>query len=440
MRRRAPYYFALVLSAGWWVTGTGVSSQSGGQTRDEDFRFRPDHERENLREDSAYRKFQVQEGIPVHTGFAANVYTVKLAPWKRLGAGVMGAFIDLEGSGGLVDVQVWEMPVGAQTRPERHLYDENVIVLRGEGETHIWQTDPAKKVVVPWRRGTVFAPPVNTWHQHINKGREPSRMAASTDLPLKIDIFRSRDFMFGTNYNFIDRYNGQADYFDPEKSVDYSPKTDHALSLVNLIRDAWTWRLFHAGQGYGDIDRHFILSDNSLSGHIEAWPVGAYQRAHAHGPGATIVHLGGAGYSLLWPRDLGATPWKDGKGDKVSRVDWQEGTVIIPPIQWYHQHFATGPENAKFIKLGTSPNANPRYRVTSGRVMSGGNGHLIPFKEEDPYVRRLFEQEVTKAGAKVLMPPMKELIAVEEECGPDAPIASRVGCGRIPPIEGSTVR
>ena len=428
-------YFALFLSVGVLMAGSRLSSQAPGQTRDEDFRFRPDHERENLNVrgergyQSPYRRFQAQEGIPVHTGFAVNLYTVKMAPWKRQGPGVTGSYVNLDGAAGLVDIMVWEMAVGAQTRPERHLFEEQMMVLSGEGETHIWQSDPAKKVVVPWRRGTVVSPPLNTWHQHFNKGKEPARLAAATDLPTKLNAFGNPDFLFSDTYNFTDRYNGQKDYFDPENSVDYSPKTDHSLSIVNLIRDARTWRLFWAGQGYGDIDRHFILSDNTMGGHIEAWPVGAYERAHAHGPGATIVHLGGPGYSLLWPRDLlGPTPWKDGKGDKVTRVDWKDGMVVIPPMRWYHQHFSTGPGNAKFIVLGGNTVQVP-----------AGETHLIPFKEEDPSVRQLFEKEVAKTGGKVVMPPMKELIAVEERCG-DVVISSRVGCGRIPAVAGSTVR
>ena len=434
---KSPVRFALVLAVGVLMAGGRPSSQTPSQTGDEDFRFRPDHERESLGGESAYRKFQAQEGIPVYTGFATNLYGVKLEPWARLGRGVTGAYVNLDGAGALVDVPVWEMAVGAQTRPERHLFEEQLLVLRGEGETHIWQSDPAEKVVIPWRRGTVFAPPLNTWHQHINKGREPARMAAVTDLPLKIDIFRNPEFIFNNTFNFTDRYSGQPDYFDPEKSVDYSPRLAHSLSIVNLIRDAWTWRLFHAGQGYGDIDRHFLLSENNMTGHIEAWPVGAYQRAHAHGPAATIVHLGGSGYSLMWPRSLGTTPWKDGKGDQVTRVDWEEGTVVIPPIQWYHQHFATGSQHAKFIMLGSTP-SNEKYRITT-RVLSQGAGHLILYRDEDPYVRQLFDKEIAEAGAEAIMPPMSELIALEQECQSDQ-TGALPDCGRVPPVAGSTVR
>ena len=431
--RRTRWYVALVVAVGV-AAGGGLTGQTPGQTGDEDFRFRPDHEKETFqtqRRQTAYSRFQAEEGIPVHTGFSANVYTVEMAPWKRQGPGVTGAFINLDGAGGLVDIMVLEMAVGAQTTAERHLFEEQMLVLSGEGETHIWQSDPAKKVVVPWRRGTFVSPPLNTWHQHFNKGNEPARVASATDAPVKINAFRNTEFVFDNDFDFTERYAGQADYFDPENSIDYAPRgsgSGHSLSIVNLIRDAWTWRLFHAGQGYGDIDRHFVLSQNNMGGHIEAWPVGAYQRAHSHGPAATIVHLGGAGYSLLWPRSLSTTPWEDGVGDQVEKVEWEEGTVVIPPLQWYHQHFAIGPENAKFIVLGGNT-----VRIPSGE------GHMVMYKDEDPYVRQLFEQEVAKAGATVLMPPRSELSAIEEGCASDQ-AGSLPECGRIPPVAGTGVR
>jgi len=412
---KTPVFVAVALSIGL-VSGVGLSSQMPNLNpeKDADFRFRPDTERKTLRATkSSYRHWQDQEGVPVYTGSAQNLYKIALKPWKRLGPGVTGAYVDLEGAGALVNAVVWEIAPGAQTKPERHLFEEQLLVLTGEaGEAQIWQSDPAKKVSIPFKRGTVFSPPLNTNHLFINKGKTPARFVAVTDLPLKIDQFRNPDFIYNDNYNFTDRYNGQADYFDPENSKDYSNTGAHAMSVVNLIRDAWGWRLFHAGQGYGDIDRHFILSDNTMTGHIEGWPVGAYERAHKHGPSSTIVHLGGHGYTLLWPNNLGTTkPWQDGKGDKVEKVDWEEGTILIPNIQVYHQHFATGPEHAKFIKLGSSP-GNTKYDITTD-VLYGGERHMILFKDEDPYVRTLFEKELAKTGKKIIMPPIEELIKME---------------------------
>ena len=76
--------------------------------------------------------------------------------------------------------------------------------------------------------------------------------------------------------------------------------------------------------------------------HIEQLPVGTYERAHAHGPGSAILLLDGNGYTLLWHDSSGRTPWKDGNGDQVIKVDYKEGRLFVPPTRWFHQHFASG--------------------------------------------------------------------------------------------------
>jgi hypothetical protein len=341
---------------------------------------------------------------------------VALGSWKRAGSGIRGAYINLDGAGDIVDAFVMEIPVGGKTNPVRHLFEEQILFLAGEGETHIWQKDPQKAVVIPWREGTVFSPPLNANYQHVNKGSQVARLAAVTDLPLKLDLFRNTDFIFDTNFDFTDRYAGQPNYFDPENSKDYGPmKGSHSLSIVNVIRNAWTWRLFHAGQGFKDVDRHFVLSANTMTGHVEQFPSGTYERAHRHGPSSTIVLLTGTGYSLMWPTSLGETPWKNGKGNEVKRVNWKRGTMVVPPIQWYHQHFNNGKDPARFIKLGGSP-GNELFPITTD-VLEGGERYTILWRDEDAYVRELFKKELVEHGYELTMPSVEELTRIEKQAG-----------------------
>jgi oxalate decarboxylase/phosphoglucose isomerase-like protein (cupin superfamily) len=389
-----------------------------GQEGEEGYPFRPESEYQEMGT-TAYKKFLDQEGIPVYTGWAANLYEIELAPWKRQGPGISGAYVFLEGTGGLIDNSVMEIPVEGKTKPEHHLFEEQILILRGEGEAHFWQKDPADKVVVRFKRGTVFAPPLNTWHQFINTGVQPVRLVSETDLPLKIDIFHNADFMFNSQYEFTDRYAGQSDYFDPENAKTYGPTPEHhSLSIVNLVRDAWTWRLFHAGQGFGDIDRHILMSNNVMPAHIEQFPTGTYERAHSHGPGAAIVLLDGNGYTLLWHASNGRSPWKDGKGDQVVRVDWKEGVLFVPPTRWFHQHFNTGQTPTRFIMLGSRP-GNELYKMTAKEIFmrEGEGSYMIMFHEQDPYVTGLFEEELAKHGAKSRMPAMNKLVALEKMTG-----------------------
>ncbi len=383
----------------------------------EGYRFRPESEYQSLGEQTAYERFLGTEELPVYTGWAANTFTLDVKPWKRHGKGVSGAYVNLEGTGGAVDNWVMEIAPGAATKPIRHMYDENVLILTGEGETHIWrESAPDKKAIIHWRKGTLFAPPLNAYHQHFNKGSEPARLAAETALPLILDIYRNRDFVFNNPFDFQERYASQPDYFDPENSVNYGPNTNHhSLSIVNLVRNVWTMRLFNAGQGYKDVDRHLNMSSSSIGSHVEQFPVGTYERAHYHNAGATIVLLSGTGYSLLWPSAIGDTPWKDGKGDQVHRTNWESGVLFVPPTSWYHQHFNNGKEPARFIRLG-SPPGNESYPIGAEGLKSRTNSQLS-FKDEDPYVRELLAQEMTANGAAIQMPPREELIRLEEEAG-----------------------
>ena len=382
----------------------------------DDFRFQPDSEYKERGKTTAYERFLETENIPVYTGWAKQMYTAPVKPWKRHGTGVSGAYANLEGTGGSVDNWVMELAPGAISKPVRHMYDENLLILSGEGETHIWrEAAPEKKAVIRWRKGTLFVPPLNTWHQHFNKGSEPARIVAETSLPLIMDIYRSNDFVFNNPFDFPERYNSEPDYFDPENSINYGPTTEHhSLSVVNLVRNVWTARLFNAGQGYKDIDRHFNMSESSIGSHVEQFPVGTYERAHYHNAGATIVLLTGTGYSLLWPSSVSDTPWKDGKGDQVHRTNWESGVLFVPPTNWYHQHFNNGTEPARFIRLGSPPGTESHPIGAEG--LKSGNTQLS-FKDEDPYVRELLEKEMTDRGGEIAMPPREELIRLEEEAG-----------------------
>src|SRR5712691_13188570 len=58
-----------------------------------------------------------------------DVNKVELKPWKRVGA--LGAYIFLEGTAGKVDAWVAQLPPGTQTIPERHIFEEQILVLSG---------------------------------------------------------------------------------------------------------------------------------------------------------------------------------------------------------------------------------------------------------------------------------------------------------------------
>src|SRR5438105_4066974 len=123
---------------------------------------------------NAYKEFQQKEGIPVVAGFAVeDLKTIEVAPWARKGG--LGTFINLDGTGGTNDAYVCEIPPGGALAPGRQLFEEMIYVLDGTGSTQVWY-DEKRKVSFEWRKGSLFAIPLNATHRHFNgRGDRPAR-------------------------------------------------------------------------------------------------------------------------------------------------------------------------------------------------------------------------------------------------------------------------
>ena len=61
-----------------------------------------------------------------------------------------------------------------------------------------------------------------------------------------------------------------------------------------------------------------------------------------NGTGSAILLVSGEGYSTTWPGG--------GFDDRVT-VEWQEGTIFVPPIYWYHQHLNPGSVPARYMAM-----------------------------------------------------------------------------------------
>ncbi len=360
-----------------------------------------------------YRQWIESEGVPVHAGYhLSDLRRLEIGPWKRLG--VTGAHVVLEGAEGTDGAYICELPVGGRTNPQRYLFEEVIYVLDGEGETIIWH-DRRNKQSFRWSKGALFSPPLNTWREHVNRGQTPARLVAVSDLPIVMDLFHNAPFIFNNDFAFTDRYDGRQDFFNcgPEKlrkgrAPGVTGKGRGDSYECSLIPDARTLTLFEAeARGRRNRTAEIQLADNSLQCHVSEFPVGTYKRAHRHGPGSHVIVIGGRGYTLMW-KD---TP-RFSESRAQMRVDWNDGSIFVPPDHWFHQHFNAAAEPARYLAatwiggkyfvegLG---GGGRTHRLGTLSIHHGGN--MIDYPDEDPAIRSLFEEELKKSGVASEMPP-----------------------------------
>lgn len=378
----------------------------------------------SMEDTSPWERFLKAEGVPVLRGFAVqDLMKSKLGPWKRYGA--EGAYVYLDGAGGITTGFILEIQPGKQTIPVRHIFESRVVVLHGDGEAHFWQ-DGGKKVTARFQKGTLFALPLNVNYEIVNTGKDPARFYGVGWAPLAIDEFRDIDFVFNSKHNFNDRFDGHLDFFKPESAEFRVSRRDglgYAVSVTNLVPDVNTIKLYPAGHGVmetawremggsGTVNRHFSMAFDNLDSHVEQFQPAVYELGHRHGPGANVMYLSGHGYSLIWPPELGTTPFKDGKGDKVIRVEWGPYTVFVPPLNWYHQHFNPSPEPARFLKVGAF---GSRVHLMASKEVFQEYPVAIDYPDEDPKIKQIFEAECAKNGVKSMMPPVEKFIKLSKE-------------------------
>jgi hypothetical protein len=88
------------------------------------------------------------------------------------------------------------------------------------------------------------------------------------------------------------------------------------------------------------------------------------------------------------------------------RFDWKPGSLVVPPEDWFHQHFNSGSQPARYLALKM---LSRRYKLAPGKIKSDvslkNGGNQIEYEDEDLEIRRIFEESCAKAGTTVMMPP-----------------------------------
>ena len=366
-----------------------------------------------VRQATSYELYMDEQNLPIHRGTVGfyDIRDLTLAPWKRMGA--QGAFIELNGCGGLQGMYVIEVPSAGVITPEKHMYEEIFYVLEGRGTTEIWNDgDGNKTQTFEWQQGSLFSPPLNTWHRIVNATSSPALLLGVTNAPPIFHLYRSQDALFNNPYQFKDRYDGSADYFKAQSELGKDPRHGRARNYGNIIPDADRVELPLDGQrGVGHRTFFWNLSGNSFQGFIAQYAPGRYSRCHNHEAGPVLLCLGGKGYTITWPGEAGTTPWKDGKGELVLRQDYKPGGIVSAApgdAGWFHGHYGASKEPLRVLAfLGGFPRRvmgvpGVDWRGLNLDIKEGGS--TIEYRDEDPHIRKIFKEQLAKEGAAFNMP------------------------------------
>ena len=129
------------------------------------------------------------------------------------------------------------------------------------------------------------------------------------------------------------------------------------------------------------------------------------------GAGAILLGLQSSGHVLVWSKELGVRPYEAGCGQDVVEVKWKAGSVYCPPGGWFHQHFNTGAQPARHLGIRDGSRIHPiGFKIADKRGEDGvyidvkRGGTLIEYADEDPQIRKHYEEEVSKTGVACEMP------------------------------------
>jgi mannose-6-phosphate isomerase-like protein (cupin superfamily) len=368
----------------------------------------------------SYLDWIKKEGLKVTEDYGIDLFTVETGDWPRYG--VKGGAVHLKGRGDFSNMFVLDIGPGQSTSPQRHLYEDVFYVLEGHGSTQIEFQDGTKRSF-EWGPKALFAIPLNAKHRFFNaSGTERALLVTTTNLPLIMNTFHNEDFVFGADYDFIDRA-GKREYYSGEGDLitvrpgNHMWETNFVPDLAGIELKSW------GDRGAGGTNIMFVLADGTMHAHISEMPVGTYKKGHRHGPSFHVMCVTGHGYSLLWYENE-----KD-----FLRIDWKHGVVFPPADRQFHQHFNTSQNPARYLAtavgglrypmmlaqrrslLGVKPGEKG---AVSTSIKEGGD--QIEYEDQDPRIHQIWLEEMRKNDVEPKMDkffPNQEAPAKERAVG-----------------------
>ena len=337
---------------------------------------------------SPYERWVQSVGIPIHRGYyVEDVRKIEVAPWAERGCNA--AFLVLAGQEGTSEARVTEILPGQSTAPFRFALDEVVYVAEGRGLTTVWAGDGAKKTF-EWQTHSMFMLPHGCTHQLSNaQGNRPARLLHYNYLPLSMSILPDPKFFFANPFDDTAAlYGREGEFYSEAKAIhpvgDSGPAAGRIFWFGSFFPDMRVWDKLHTYQerGAGGHRVWVQFTNSGMTAHMSVFPSRTYKKGHRHGPGVVIIIPAGEGYSIMWEEG----------GEKVY-IPWHEASVFVPPNRWFHQHFNVGSEPARYLAFHT-----PRGLPGRSERVEDLARDQIEYVNEDPWVRRKFEEELAARG------------------------------------------
>jgi quercetin dioxygenase-like cupin family protein len=349
---------------------------------------------------SSYQDFVKQDGVPLYEGSALeDLAALPLGDWERRGG--KAAYTRL-GEQEIYNLQIVEIPSKGELKPERHMYDSVMYVMKGRGATTIWQKGEPRQTI-EWEEGSLLAIPLNAWHQEYNSsGSEPCRMLFGTNMAQIINLYRNLDFVFNNDFVFLDRYSyAMQDYF--------SGKGNHwnlRLYETNFIADIRKLTLDpYPERGNRTSIMRLAMSNTSIGMHVMSASEGTYVTAHRHDARAHVIVIQGQGYELLF---------MPGEEKNRRKVQTNPYAVVAPRTNEFHQHFNTGKGEYRMLafrgsglRYGSGRNYNPALTAQDNDPYSK-YGFKIAYHKEDPAVREEYYKELENNNIAHRLEPVEQ--------------------------------
>jgi quercetin dioxygenase-like cupin family protein len=226
------------------------------------------------------------------------------------------------------DLTLVEIPPGGRTPPDRHLAEEVIYIVSGEGYTSMWMRDGDKPQRYEWKAGDLLSPSLYAWHQHFNTSTDtPARYISMTSTPLTRNLFHNEEFVTASGFMFEDRWQigvtRQPAYKRPD-NIDMV--AGHFLpDLPGRKLQGKEGSLGITIRTTGDMAGNRILQTlvREYQGDDPLLPLDG----HTHPWEVAYLALEGEGTTLLK------------NGDKPARlVNWEKGDLYIVEANEYHDN------------------------------------------------------------------------------------------------------